>query len=65
MKNSLLIKQVSFITLKLTITAVDKRKTQLLFKALVIEMAGSILVDFRLSKVKPNKIHINYYLNNY
>jgi serine/threonine-protein kinase CHEK1 len=34
----------------MTVTTVDKRKMQLIFKASPIEMDGKILVNFRLSK---------------
>ncbi|XP_059173231.1 serine/threonine-protein kinase Chk1-like [Physella acuta] len=35
---------------QLTISTVDKTKSRLIFKICVIEMAGNLLVDFRLSK---------------
>lgn len=33
-----------------TVTTVDRRKMQLIFKAIMVEMDGKLLVDFRLSK---------------
>ena len=37
--------------LKLTVITMDKRRSQLTFKASLLEMGEYILVDFRLSKV--------------
>lgn len=34
----------------MTITTIDSRKMQLVFKAAFIDMDGQLLVDFRLSK---------------
>lgn len=36
--------------IQLTITTVDRRKMQLIFKASIIDMDGKTLLDFRLSK---------------
>ena len=37
--------------LQVTVTTVDRRQNQLVFKANLVEMDNKILVDFRLSKV--------------
>ena len=34
----------------MTVSTIDRRKLQLIFKANVVDMDGRILVDFRLSK---------------
>lgn len=39
-----------FLLLQITISTIDRRKLQLVFKANVVEMDGKILLDFRLSK---------------
>jgi hypothetical protein len=40
-----------FVCVQLTVVTSDKRKMQLVFKTHIIEMADSILLDFRLSRV--------------
>lgn len=36
--------------LQVTISTTDRRSIQLVFKAIVIEMDGNVMIDFRLSK---------------
>ena len=51
-KMVLLRKLFIYYLLQVTVTTVDKRQRQLVFKANLLEMDNKILVDFRLSKVR-------------